>query len=149
METTLTINQNTFNLYNNGLQHEVIFNNRTYGFTETLEEAVQFVNNLELIKFRKAKMTSRGVYIQDKELLDTDFEIGGYFLVEFFPENKTVVLSPNLWKTEHTVSKRKAKDVLKPVLDVRGKQVLACFEGCSELEVYIHKDHIEVIGIQA
>lgn len=107
-------------------------------------EVEVFVNGF--VKFRKAEMSSRGIYLQDKELLDTVFQVGTFFKYELQPEIKTVVILPSEQKERHTVSKRKMKDGNKPVIDIRGKSVLSVFEGCTELQVTIYVDRIEVVG---
>jgi DNA (cytosine-5)-methyltransferase 1 len=110
------------------------------------QEIEVFVNGF--VKFRKAKMSARGVYLQDKELLDTVFQVGTFFKYDLQQERKMVVILPCEQKEKYTVSKRKMKDCIKPVIDIRGNTVLSVFEGCTELQVTIFTDRIEVVGIE-
>lgn len=98
-----------------------------------------------LVKTRKAKVSARGVYVQDKELLQTEFKVGGFF--EYETEDKKITVRPSGVKGKHTISKRDMGTYIKPVIDIRGKGVLCVLEGCQELEVNIYTDKIVVVGI--
>lgn len=124
---------------------------------EEVEEVVETVQEVkevpvietvteEPIKIRSANMSKRGIYIQDKELLETLLQVGTFFKYETYEESKTVIVLPSDVKGRHTVSKRKMGDILKPVIDIRQKSVLAIFDGCDKLEIRIYVDRIEVIG---
>lgn len=113
----------------------------------TQAEIAVSLQPIGLIKSRKAEPSARGVYVQDKELLQTDFIVGTNFKYEMDADQRKVTVLPTDEKTRHTVSKRKMTDgTLKPVIDIRGKAVLEILAGCTEYEVNIFVDRIEVIG---
>jgi DNA (cytosine-5)-methyltransferase 1 len=101
-----------------------------------------------LIKMRKAKNSSRGIYIQDKELLQTDFQPSEPFVYEIDTESRAIVIRPSEQKerAKNTVSKRRMKDYIKPVIDIRDKKALSIFEGAEHLEITIEKERIQVVG---
>jgi site-specific DNA-cytosine methylase len=97
-----------------------------------------------LIKSRKAKMSQRGVYVQDKELKETTFTPGSHFKYVVDPKNRSMVILPST--DGNTVSKRNFKDSIKPVIDIRNKDALRAFEACEYLQIEIHDDQIVVKG---
>jgi hypothetical protein len=99
-----------------------------------------------IVKTREAKMSTRGIYVQDVELLQTVFQVGTYFDFVINAESKTVTVIPTEVKGKNTVSKRKMKDVTKPVIDIRRKNVLETFNGCENLVVTIFENRIEIAG---
>lgn len=101
---------------------------------------------MELLKRREAKKSERGIYIQDRELLDSNFEPGEHFAYEIDRDKRLIRIVPSKKRTNNTVSKRKQKDVDKPVLDIRNKNALSIFSECSKLYVEIYKDEILVTG---
>jgi DNA (cytosine-5)-methyltransferase 1 len=131
-----------------------------FGFDEVVEEVVEVVevepvveevasveeSTVELVKSRTAKMSKRGIYIQDKALLETSFQVGTYFEVSI--DTNIVTVTSTETKGKNTVSKRAMKSFVKPVIDIRQKDALATFEGCSELTINIFTDRIEIVGVK-
>jgi DNA (cytosine-5)-methyltransferase 1 len=101
-----------------------------------------------LVKQRKAEMSVRGIYIQDKELLQTVFQVGSHFDFEVDLEKKFVKVIQSETNLKNTVSKRKMKDYVKPVIDIRKKEVLTAFNGCDSLEIDIYEKCIYIYGVQ-
>lgn len=100
-----------------------------------------------VLKSRSVNLGTRGIYLQDKELLDTVFQVGTFFDFIEDAENKKVTIISVSEKTNHTVSKRKMNGFIKPVIDIRKKSALACFDGCSSLSLKIFNEKIEVVGV--
>lgn len=99
-----------------------------------------------MIKTRKAKKSNRGLYIQDIELQQTNFEIGNHFKYIVDQVNKKIVILPSDENTSNTVSKRAVKNGQKPVLDIRNKKVLEVFKDAEYLQIEIHENEIYVSG---
>ena len=102
-----------------------------------------------MIKQRKAKLSNRGLYLQDKELRETNFEVGKHFKYVVDVNNRQIVIIPTDEKTNNTVSKRQLKDGLKPVLDIRNKEALAALQGAEYLQVEIFKNEVRIKGYVA
>lgn len=100
------------------------------------------------IKQRKAKPSSRGIYIQDKELMQTRFQPGQSFTYAVDPVNRKVIILPSKDKSSHTVSKRKLDDQVKPVIDIRSREALSLMADSDYLTVTIHEDQVVVESFQ-
>lgn len=100
------------------------------------------------LKKRKAKLSSRGLYIQDKELKQSNFKIGQNFKYLVDLNKKQIRIVPSEEQTNNTVSKRQLKDGIKPVLDIRDKNAMKAFQGADYLEVLILENEILVKGIK-
>ncbi|MFY0519268.1 DNA cytosine methyltransferase [Lysinibacillus sp. UGB7] len=100
------------------------------------------------IKRRTAKLSSRGLYLQDKELLKSNFNVGKHFKYVVDMKKKQIRIVPSTKETKNTVSKRQLKDGTKPVLDIRDKEALKAFQGADFLEVVIFENEILVRGIK-
>lgn len=100
------------------------------------------------LKKRKAKLSSRGIYIQDNELKQSNFKIGQNFRYLVDLNKKQIRIVPCDEETNNTVSKRQLKDGYKPVLDIRDKNALKAFQGADFLEVLILENEILVKGIK-
>jgi hypothetical protein len=100
-----------------------------------------------VVKSRKAEMSSRGIYIQDRELLNTVFLMGTHFDYDVRPELNLVIVVPSKTNLKNTVSKRQMKGYVKPVIDIRKKEVLKAFDGCVELEIDIYESAIYIYGV--
>lgn len=98
------------------------------------------------IKKRKAKLSERGIYIQDIELLKTQFKPGSTYSYIVDPKKKEVRIVPS--EDGNKVSKRKHKESVKSVIDIRNREALQAFEGSDYLEVTIFEDYIKVTGIK-
>ena len=101
-----------------------------------------------MIKTRKAKVSKRGLYIQDQELKNTQFKIGENFKYIIDNQNKKIVIVPTDEATKNTVSKRETKTGLKPVIDLRNKEVLSLINEADYLQVEIDEDEIVVTGYE-
>ncbi|MGM0817398.1 MAG: DNA cytosine methyltransferase [Bacillota bacterium] len=103
-----------------------------------------------LIKKRTAKPSERGIYIQDVQLLQTQFEVGRNFDYTIDPESHTVTIVPaeHAEQTKNTVSKRAYNGSYKPVIDIRKKDALQAFAGVDHLEIEIFDDQILIRGIK-
>lgn len=98
------------------------------------------------IKTRVAESSKRGVYLQDKELSKTIFKPGTYYRYVVDINNKIIIL-PSSNKTTNKVSKRQTKDgIIKPVIDIRSKEVKDAFKSADYLQVTIFEDQIIVKG---
>ncbi|WP_431818835.1 DNA cytosine methyltransferase [Bacillus pumilus] len=100
-----------------------------------------------LIKKRTAKPSERGIYIQDAQLLQTQFEVGRNFDYIIDPAGKSVTIVP-AEQTKNTVSKRAYKGSYKPVIDIRKKDALQAFAGVDQLEIEIFDDQILIRGVK-
>lgn len=103
---------------------------------------------LQKIKSRLAKVSHRGIYIQDNELKDTSFVPGEHFKYVIDIKHKRLVILPTEHETSNKVSKRCTKDGLKPVLDIRSAQALECFRDCAYLQVTIYEDKVKIEGFE-
>ncbi|MBP1931760.1 DNA cytosine methyltransferase [Ammoniphilus resinae] len=97
-----------------------------------------------MLKKRPAKVSHRGIYLKDKELVDTDFKIGSHFKYIWDVKEKRLVIVPTEEKTRNTVSH--LADGVTPVIDIRTKEAREAFQGCDLLEVEIYQNQIVVIG---
>ncbi|WP_416656078.1 DNA cytosine methyltransferase [Bacillus amyloliquefaciens] len=100
-----------------------------------------------LLKKRKAKISARGVYLQDQQLSDTQFAPGAKFKYIIDPKKNQLLIVPSN-KEGNTVSKRSIKTGVKPVIDIRKREVLSLFTGLDFLEIEIYEDKIKVTGLK-
>lgn len=99
-----------------------------------------------LIKKRKAKISERGIYIQDKELLETAFLPGVHYKYIVDHTNKTVTIQPA--ESGNMVSKRRRKDMEMSVIDIRKQEVKEIFTDTEYMEIEIYEDEIRVTGMK-
>lgn len=101
-----------------------------------------------MLKRRKAKMSKRGIYIQDKELTQTHFQPSTPFIYEIDREGRAITIRPSEREemAKNRVSQRFMKDYVKPVIDIRDKSALKALEGAEHLEIVIEEDRIRVVG---
>jgi DNA (cytosine-5)-methyltransferase 1 len=98
-----------------------------------------------LIKSRRAKNSSRGIYLQDRQLGDTVFQPGTHYKYAIDVVNRKVIILSS--ESEgNIVSKRDMKQFVKPVLDIRNKEALSAFQGCDYLQVEIFEDQVVISG---
>lgn len=100
-------------------------------------------------KISKTKYDSfKRIYIDGKEILDTDFKIGSKFSYEIDFESKKVRIVPNDTECNGTVSKKKRrykdKEEIIPVIDIHNKNIMKVFEGINKCKVTIYDDEILV-----
>lgn len=100
---------------------------------------------MKLIKERLGKKAKR-LYIQDKELRDTQFAPGKHFSYEIDNISKKVRISLTN-HSKNTVSKRMIKDGVKPVIDIRDSQVMNVFKNSEKLKIEIYEEYILVEGL--
>jgi DNA (cytosine-5)-methyltransferase 1 len=100
-----------------------------------------------MIKSRKAKNSKRGFYLQDIELKQTAFQPGTNFKYVIDAKNKKMIILPSE-ASVNTVSKRSTKTGVKPVIDIRNKEVLSVFKEADFLQVEIQEDQIIVSGYE-
>lgn len=101
---------------------------------------------LKNIKERLAKISERGIYVQDKELSQTNFKPGDYIKYVVDPKNKKIVILQSDEKTTNRVSKRELKNGHKPVIDIRSKDALVALNGSDYWQVKIFDDQVVVEG---
>jgi len=99
-----------------------------------------------LLKSRKAKVSQRGVYIQDKALQETVFQPGSHYRYVIDTKSKKIVILGSDDSKDNTVSRRHLKTSVKPVIDIRDRDALSAFEGCDYLQVEIFGQHVIVQG---
>lgn len=99
-----------------------------------------------LITKRKAKNSTRGLYLHDKGLLNTMFQTGTPFRYIVDINNREIVILPVEGETANTVSRKKYKDGYKPVIDIRNKKALQAFKGCDYLQIEVYNERIVVRG---
>lgn len=99
-----------------------------------------------LLKKRKAKLSKRGIYLQDKELIESEFKPGGHYVLDI--KARRIIISPSENNEGNLVSKREVEGMTKPVIDIRRKEALQAFAGCDELQVEIYGERIYVTGYQ-
>ena len=93
-------------------------------------------------------MSKRGIYIQDKELIQTDFRPATPFIYEIDREGRSITIRPSERKenAKNHVSQRLMKDYVKPVIDIRDKAALNALEGAEYLDIVIEENRIRVVG---
>ncbi|WP_235332378.1 DNA cytosine methyltransferase [Paenibacillus terrae] len=99
-----------------------------------------------LLKTRKAKISHRGVYLQDKILQETVFQPGTHFKYLIDQKAKKIIILGSEIETNNTVSRRQLKEGIKPVIDIRNKEALSTFQGCDYLQVEIFGELVVVQG---
>ena len=98
------------------------------------------------IKVREARVSRRGIYLQDAELKDTVFQPGESFGYIIDPKERTVVIVPEASR-RHTVSKRNYKDTTRPVLDIRSRDALLALRDTEFWRVTIERERIIIEGV--
>lgn len=99
----------------------------------------------KLIKKRPLKTKNHRIYLQDKELLQTNFKPGEKISFIFDKENKSLKITPSK-EGSISVSKRNKGTYINPIIDIRKKEVLNNFNDCSLLEVEIFENEILIKG---
>lgn len=102
-----------------------------------------------ILKQRKAKASSRGLYLQDRELINTKFQPGNAFTYVIDSANQKLIIMPSEVPSGHTVSKRKQDNVLKPVIDIRSRKALDLIADSDYLTVTIYDDQIIIDAYKA
>jgi DNA (cytosine-5)-methyltransferase 1 len=97
------------------------------------------------MKIRRMKVSDRGIYIQDKELKDTNFKVGEHYRYIIDAKSKKMFIIGSDNENDNTVSKRATKTgEVKPVLDIRSKRVKEAFKGADYLQVTIKNNMVTV-----
>lgn len=103
-----------------------------------------------LIKKRLAKKSERGLYIQDKELLETNFLPDTNFKYVLDVKNKKIVILPTENHSKNLVSKRTLKNGnFKPVIDIRQKDVKHLLSTSEFFQITISTDKITVEAFES
>lgn len=102
----------------------------------------------QLIKKRLGKKSNRGIYLQDRELKNTLFNIGKNFKYIIDTKNNKILIIPSEDETNNTVSKRQIKDEVKPVIDIRAKDALSIFKDVDYLQISMFEDEIIIEGFE-
>lgn len=91
------------------------------------------------------------IYIQGAQLFYTHFNhIGESFSYEIDYENKRVIILPTPTggaDGKGTISKKRSKEQVIPVLDISNKKIASVFEGCKKCKITILEDEIIVDGL--
>lgn len=104
-------------------------------------------NDFLIIKKRKAKKSSRGIYLQDLQLKETVFKTGTRYKYTIDNNNRQIIItSSESTEGGNLVSKRSIKNGTKPVIDIRSKNAINAFEGSDFLNVEIYQDRVIVTG---
>lgn len=98
----------------------------------------------KLLKKRVGKLAKR-LFLQDKVLMDSDFEIGSKYSYLIDKKTNQVIVVPS--ESGNTVSKRKLKNYTKPLIDIRSSEVMDTFKSCDQLEISFYKDQIIIKGL--
>lgn len=97
-----------------------------------------------MIKKRSMKPSKRGLYIQDKELLETVFQPSTAFTYEIDLENRVIMIKPAK-VSKNRVSKRALKTgTIKPVIDIRNSEIKELLAEADTIEITIDTDSIYV-----
>lgn len=99
-----------------------------------------------IMKTRMAKISSRGIYIQDQILEKTTFQPGTNFRYVIDKSNRKIIILPSDETKDNTVSRRQLKDRVKPVIDIRNRSAQEALSECDYLQVEISGDQIIVQG---
>ncbi|WP_145949576.1 DNA cytosine methyltransferase [Paenibacillus sp. Y412MC10] len=102
-----------------------------------------------MLKSRKAKLSNRGVYLQDRALQETVFQPGSHYRYVIDQKSKQIIILASEDVGDNTVSRRVLKNSVKPVIDIRDREALSAFEGCEYLQVDIYGDRVVVQGFEA
>lgn len=100
-----------------------------------------------LWKTRKAKKSDRGIYIQDAILEQTDFQIGKKYEYILDVNTKKLIILPTEEKG-NTVARRTYNKGIKPVIDIRKREVVELFDGYDQLLITIYNDEITIEGLE-
>lgn len=102
----------------------------------------------QLVKERKAVINGRGIFIEGMILNQTAFKIGTGFRFEIDKDSKTVTLIVDPASARNTVSKRKRKESLQPVIDIRNKDIVSMWADCTSTIIRYYQTTIEIQGVQ-
>lgn len=106
------------------------------------------INNMrEAIKKRFINTKNHRIYIQDTELSKTVFRPGEKYNFEFDKNNGSVLKIFIDGDGKRIVSRRRRKDSINPVIDIRTKEILEQFNNFDQIEIEIYEDEILVRGL--
>ncbi|WP_252249140.1 DNA cytosine methyltransferase [Clostridium sp. VAP23] len=98
------------------------------------------------IKKRLLETKNHRIYLQDTELLKTEFKPGKKYNFEFIKKDNSklrIYIDDN---GRQKVSKREKQNYINPVIDIRNKDVLDKFSKFDKIEIEILKNEILVSG---
>lgn len=106
------------------------------------------INNVRnAIKKRILNTKNNRIYIQDSELIQTVFKPGEKYDFKFIKHDGSMLKIFIDGDGKRIVSKRKRKNYINPVIDIRNRDILDRFKGYSKIEIEIYKNEILVRGI--
>ena len=110
-------------------------------------KVISILNKVKVIKKRTLNTKGNRIYLQDSELAQTVFEPGKKYSCEFVSKSNSVLKIYIDDKGKRTVSKRKRKNFINPIIDIRTTNVLEGFKAYNKLEVEIYENDIIIRGI--
>lgn len=99
-----------------------------------------------ILKTRRAKNSTRGIYIQDKILQETIFQPGTNYRYVIDQKNRKIIILSSDEAKGNVVSRRQLKNQVKPVIDIRNRAAQDALRNCDYLQVDISGDQIIVQG---
>lgn len=111
------------------------------------KKVINFIKKINPIKKRELKTKNNRIYLQDSELTKTAFEPGKKYSYQFVNKNKSILKIYIDTNGTRTVSKRKRKNYINPIIDIRTTKVLEEFSKFDKLEVEIYEDDILIKGL--
>ncbi|XZH79251.1 DNA cytosine methyltransferase (plasmid) [Clostridium perfringens] len=110
-------------------------------------KVISILNKVKVIKKRTLNTKGNRIYLQDSELAQTVFEPGKKYSCEFVSKSNSVLKIYIDDKGKRTVSKRKRKNFINPIIDIRTTNILEGFKAYNKLEVEIYENDIIIRGI--
>lgn len=96
---------------------------------------------MRILKKRLMRKSQRGIYIQDKALLESVFNAGTHFQYVIDKKNKNITIVPSIGGN-NIVSKRNLKTFTKPVIDIRNKEALEVLSNGSSYVLTIYENKV-------
>lgn len=102
---------------------------------------------MKSLKKRFMKTKNHRIYIQDTELMQTNFKPGKVYTYKFDKNDNSTLKIYIDDNGKKIVSKRSKKNSINPVIDIRDRKILEQFQQYSDIEIEIYKNEILVHGI--
>lgn len=97
---------------------------------------------------KTSKNSIERIYLDDKHIKDSGFEIGGTFSYDVDLEKHQVRIVPNpSLEGKGKVSRRKNRGVLVPLIDVRNKKIEQAFSGINQCRITIFEGEVLIEGV--
>lgn len=92
---------------------------------------------------KTSKDTIKRLYFQGKQLLESNFTPGSHFSYDIDFNKKTVKIIPNDdLQFKGTVSRKKQKNNVVPVIDINNKNIINAFDGYNQCKITFYEDEI-------